>query len=473
MPYDPNSRSVSSGKSSGGGGLFGSLFGGGSSKASTSKSSPGKSGGGGSVPTPTARPGGYGLDTAYGRGKAAELEGSSWGLGSGRDPAKSREAAQMMGRGTQAVAKAAATRNIQLSPEDLTMLANIAYAEAGIQAKKGVDPTQAYGSIVDTVLNRIASPAFPDTVSGVIGQKAQFEPVSRYGGVANLPDAPEEVDRIVQEYVAGRAAGKPGVVGKADHFLNPNVGYTAPARNSWASGYEDWDTVGQGSYAHAFGSLTNVPDYGISLAGMAPRGNPASTPGYGLADPAPKFNSTPGYGGAQPAFNRTPGYGGAQPARPEQMPAFSQPARTVGPAPGMGTPDRSAGTGPLPSSGATRALGGALDRASVPGYTSTSFYDPADRVWRDRRTNQVTSGRSGGGSDKAARTEQTKTSQPAVPTAPQAPADPGLSGMPPVMAYTPGPGAVPQYGMNYMGYQPQPFVWPGLLDQQQSFGLLG
>jgi hypothetical protein len=471
MPWDPAGRSIttSSKSSSSGGGLLGGLFGGGSSSKSSTKSG----GGGGSVPTPTARPGGYGLDTAYGRDKAAELSGSSWGLGSGRDPAKSREAAAMKGMGNQAVAKAAAARNIQLTPEDLTMLANIAYAEAGIQAKKGVDPTQAYGSIVDTVLNRVASPAFPGTVQGVIGQKAQFEPVSRYGGVANLPDAPEDVDRIVQEYVAGRAAGKPGVVGKADHFLNPNVGYTAPARNSWAKGYADWDTVGQGSYAHAFGSLTDVPDYSIGLSGVSARGNPASTPGYGLADPAPKFNSTPGYGMAQPAFNRTPGYGGAEPARPEQMPAFSQPARTVGPAPGMGTPDRSAGTGPLPSLGATRALGGALDRASVPGYTSTSFYDPADRVWRDRRTNAVTSGRSGGGSDKAARTEGQKTSQSAAPTAPQPPADPGLSGMPPVMAYTPGPGAVPQYGLNYTGYQPQPFVWPGLLDQQQSFGLLG
>ena len=55
---------------------------------------------------------------------------------------------------------------------ELELLACLVYAEAGNQDLMGKR------LVADTVLNRVDSPDFPDTISGVIYQKNQFTPVS-------------------------------------------------------------------------------------------------------------------------------------------------------------------------------------------------------------------------------------------------------------------------------------------------------
>lgn len=61
------------------------------------------------------------------------------------------------------------------SASDLDLLAAIVYAEAGDQDFIG------QRLVADVVLNRVASPAWPNTVSGVVYQAGQFSPVTDGG----------------------------------------------------------------------------------------------------------------------------------------------------------------------------------------------------------------------------------------------------------------------------------------------------
>lgn len=64
------------------------------------------------------------------------------------------------------------------SQADLDLLAAIIYAEAGDQIRYGTDALRLVG---DVIMNRVHSPAWPDTVSGVVYQAGQFSPVTDGG----------------------------------------------------------------------------------------------------------------------------------------------------------------------------------------------------------------------------------------------------------------------------------------------------
>ena len=64
------------------------------------------------------------------------------------------------------------------SQSDLDLLAAIIYAEAGDQVRYGTDALRLVG---DVIMNRVHSPAWPDTVSGVVYQPGQFSPVTDGG----------------------------------------------------------------------------------------------------------------------------------------------------------------------------------------------------------------------------------------------------------------------------------------------------
>lgn len=154
---------------------------------------------------------------------------------------------------------------ISLSPDDIMLLSALAQAEAGGMVDAGVaDPREAYGSVADVVLNRMASPVYPDTVSEIISQKAQFEPVSKYGGADKLPKPSSDTVAALKAYLEDRAKGLEGVVGKATNFLNPFYS-GSKARQTWAKDYMKWPSIGKGKNVHFFGSLTDVPDYSVAL----------------------------------------------------------------------------------------------------------------------------------------------------------------------------------------------------------------
>lgn len=64
------------------------------------------------------------------------------------------------------------------SQSDLDLLAAIIYAEAGDQARYGFEALRYVG---DVIMNRVHSPMWPDSVSGVVYQSGQFSPVTDGG----------------------------------------------------------------------------------------------------------------------------------------------------------------------------------------------------------------------------------------------------------------------------------------------------
>lgn len=109
--------------------------------------------------------------------------------------------------------------------EEITLIAKLTIAEAGNQSD--------YGKrlVIDTVLNRMDSPYFPDTVEGVIFQKYQFSPVWNGGIDKYIPD--EHIIDLVKEEINDRTnsevifftAGKYGPYGVPlfqveDHYFS-------------------------------------------------------------------------------------------------------------------------------------------------------------------------------------------------------------------------------------------------------------
>lgn len=109
--------------------------------------------------------------------------------------------------------------------EEITLIAKLTIAESGNQSD--------YGKrlVIDTVLNRMDSPYFPDTVEGVIFQKYQFSPVWNGGIDKYVPD--EHIIDLVKEEISDRTnsevifftAGKYGPYGiplfqVEDHYFS-------------------------------------------------------------------------------------------------------------------------------------------------------------------------------------------------------------------------------------------------------------
>lgn len=109
--------------------------------------------------------------------------------------------------------------------EEITLIAKLTISEAGNQSD--------YGKrlVIDTVLNRMDSPYFPDTVEGVIFQKYQFSPVWNGGIDKYVPD--EHIIDLVKEEINDRTnsevifftAGKYGPYGVPlfqveDHYFS-------------------------------------------------------------------------------------------------------------------------------------------------------------------------------------------------------------------------------------------------------------
>ncbi|MEM9961813.1 MAG: cell wall hydrolase [Pseudomonadota bacterium] len=145
---------------------------------------------------------------------------------------------------------------IMLSATDRDALARLAVAEAGIQVRHGVPARTAYGSVVDAVVNRIASEwsFWGTTVDAVVDQPSQFEPVDKTDGKTwrELPRASQSQQAVVDGYLRDRAAGSSTIVGPATHFLNPKVPHTAHALSTWARNRPNAIIIGRAPHAHVF-----------------------------------------------------------------------------------------------------------------------------------------------------------------------------------------------------------------------------
>ena len=108
--------------------------------------------------------------------------------------------------------------------EDLFWLSRIIYAESGNQ------PLEGQMAVGNVVMNRVASPAYPNTVQGVLAQKNQF---SNYksGAIANRTPNQSSV-------IAAKLVLDGGEVAETDGAL-----YFDSSSNSWASRNREFAAV--------------------------------------------------------------------------------------------------------------------------------------------------------------------------------------------------------------------------------------
>ena len=115
-----------------------------------------------------------------------------------------------------------------ISDEDLTLLTLLTMAEAEGESEEGKR------LVIDTVLNRVDSEHFPDTISEVIYQKGQF--TSMHNGRVDRVDITEEVVRLVEEEVNNRTNYEV-VFFHADHYSKYGVPMFSVG-NHYFSSYE-------------------------------------------------------------------------------------------------------------------------------------------------------------------------------------------------------------------------------------------
>ncbi|MCV3271312.1 DUF2272 domain-containing protein [Roseobacter sinensis] len=111
---------------------------------------------------------------------------------------------------------------IDITPQDFDALARVAQSEVGHFGKYGNDQlTGGLGAVVETVLNRVAHKAFPESIQAVVDQPFQFSAINATGSWSGLKPAEAQVAGIVRDYLQGRVNGRSGLLGGATHFLNP------------------------------------------------------------------------------------------------------------------------------------------------------------------------------------------------------------------------------------------------------------
>lgn len=115
---------------------------------------------------------------------------------------------------------------VRISDRDVDALARTAMSEVGHFGRHG--PAILKGgveAVVDTIINRVVHPSFPETIDAVVEAPFQFSAIGGPGGSdtwERLPPASAAVAAIVGQHVRDRARGKSCTVEGATHFLNPN-----------------------------------------------------------------------------------------------------------------------------------------------------------------------------------------------------------------------------------------------------------
>jgi hypothetical protein len=212
---------------------------------------------------------------------------------------------------------------VKLTDKDVDALTRVVATEADhrlIWSHPEEYTAQVHG-IVDTVLNRVASGRWGDTIADVANADRQFSAINGpgstgYGTVDKVPDSviPAFLPNIVTSWVTARSAGTPSSVGGNLHYANPT--FSDASNMGWINAL-DGPTLGYGNSTHVHGTTTGfspveaVVEYGrktgtAKLEDIQDR--EAARLGYGEIAPNPLtrpnyFNET----GAPPVpLNRPP-----------------------------------------------------------------------------------------------------------------------------------------------------------------------
>jgi hypothetical protein len=111
-----------------------------------------------------------------------------------------------------------ALTGLKLSPLERDAIGRVAYAEAANQGDSGLT------AVVYTLLNRLISGQFGNSVVAIVNAPKQFEPVTKAGGWQNLPplkpDQQAKIDTMVNLALAGYL---PDPTNGALFFQNPAI----------------------------------------------------------------------------------------------------------------------------------------------------------------------------------------------------------------------------------------------------------
>lgn len=126
-------------------------------------------------------------------------------------------------------ARAAASQQVNVDPEDLRCLTEALYHEA---RGEGVAGQQA---VAEVILNRVDNPRFPTTVCGVINQRGQFS----YKGRVSNRYGEKAAFRLAQNIANSALAGAPRTLtGGATYF------HTRAVRPKWSRKFTRTTQIG-------------------------------------------------------------------------------------------------------------------------------------------------------------------------------------------------------------------------------------
>lgn len=159
---------------------------------------------------------------------------------------------------------------IVLTEDDIDALARIAQAEAvsiATHIENTPGPweddaaTSAYGSVVGSILNRVASDSwYGGSVEEVINFRTwsagsstwiyQYTPLASATGNTweGLPPADPEVTAAVVNYINYLINGGPSIIGSATHYINPTVNGTGFGWSTWGQGMTPKYIIGENPF---------------------------------------------------------------------------------------------------------------------------------------------------------------------------------------------------------------------------------
>lgn len=120
--------------------------------------------------------------------------------------------------------------NVYLSQRDIDYISRVVATEVPSSLKQ-TDPAEydrMVNAVVDTMVNRVASDSYPDTITGVANQSRQFSKITGpasldpYGSVQNTPKASQALQSQVAGRVADLAQGADSEINGALSYANPN-----------------------------------------------------------------------------------------------------------------------------------------------------------------------------------------------------------------------------------------------------------
>jgi hypothetical protein len=127
---------------------------------------------------------------------------------------------------------------IDLTQRELDALSRTAMSEVGHFGRYGEAVLEGgVAAVVDTIINRVAHPAFPATVDAVVDAPYQFSAIGGPGGSGTwgkLKAASPTVQGIVERHLVRRAGAGSCTVKGATHFLNPHLS-SAKALAQWGN----------------------------------------------------------------------------------------------------------------------------------------------------------------------------------------------------------------------------------------------